>query len=81
MSECAVCIASRRSVVDAILVGYELGFKEACRALCDGAGELSTLERPTLCAAHDLMVTKSHSGVVREVMGLPRTAKATEKDQ
>jgi hypothetical protein len=79
MSECPVCVASRRSIVDALLVGYELGFKEAFRSFVEDAYPVG--ERPEMCVAHDIMVTRTHGDVVREAVGLPRTTHPLHKEK
>lgn len=69
-AECAVCIASRRTTVDAYLLGFLAGFRSAVIATIDGRGGTHDLGYPRFCLAHEVMVTKVQAAEVRHCMGL-----------
>lgn len=60
-TNCIVCQASRRSVVDSFLIGYLAGFKEGVR---DGSGH--AIYPPTeLCLPHAKLVTEAHAELLK----------------
>lgn len=69
--ECAACVASRRSVVDAFFLGLKSGFVMGVNAIADGAGQVNDLERPKFCLAHEVRATEVHAEVARETLQAP----------
>jgi hypothetical protein len=66
---CAICVASRRSVVDGIVAGYVLGYKDAIKSDLK-AGSLGYED---FCLAHETMICEA---IQRE---LKKNAIAAEK--
>lgn len=70
MADCVVCIASRRSVVDAFMAGFRTGFKQSVIATAEGAGEVHDIKHPSYCLAHERMMTQAYADEIREAMKL-----------
>lgn len=76
--ECVLCIASRRTTVDAYLLGFLAGFRRAVIATIDGQGGTHDLQEPRFCLAHEKMVTEAQASEVRRCMGLVTSPDQTE---
>ncbi len=74
---CAVCVASNRRAVDAFLAGFGAGFRTAVVSSIEGAGEVTHLERPTFCLAHEAMVTRVYADGIRDCLA-PQAGKEGE---
>lgn len=68
--ECAACIASRRATVDAFFAGFRAGFRQSVIASIEGQGEVTDIEAPQFCLAHDAMMTQAYADEIRECMDL-----------
>lgn len=55
-AECAACVASRRSVVEAFLLGFRAAMRESF-----------SYDEPTFCTAHELMVTEVFAEELRAI--------------
>jgi len=65
--ECPACVASRRSPVDAFLIGYRIGMQEQALSIIEADSETADAVRPPLCLAHDEMVTRAVLAVCDEL--------------
>ncbi len=76
--DCVACIASRRSTVDAFFSGFRAGFRNSVIAHIQGKGEVSDVDAPVFCLAHDKMMTEAYAAEVRVCMDLRPEKESTD---